>query len=124
MAIMRGIDTSVSVTCPAASRKLAELDVALRWTPKPGRSAQPSCCCVAFAEEHLVHSGGLRSQAAERVEASRWTDVAVSISCFGICGRLIVDDGMAFSSVFSALFPPLFRWVSRSFEVLCTDFCR
>jgi hypothetical protein len=30
MAIMRGIDTKVRVTTPAASRKLAELEVALR----------------------------------------------------------------------------------------------
>ena len=40
MAIMRGIDTKVQVTCPAASRKLADLEVSvsLGGTDRSSRS--------------------------------------------------------------------------------------
>lgn len=42
MAIMRGIDTKVSVTTPAAARKLADLEVSLCLGDLPGRPRQPS----------------------------------------------------------------------------------
>ena len=59
MAIMRGIDTKVSNTCPAASRKLAELEVAMSWTAKNGKpemSPDVDCSCIIYAEEHLVYA--------------------------------------------------------------------
>jgi len=59
MAIMRGIDTKVRVTTPAASRKLAELEVALTWSAKNGKpetTPDVDCSCIIYAEEHLVYA--------------------------------------------------------------------
>lgn len=59
MAIMRGIDTKVAVTTPAASRKLAELEVALTWSAKNGKpetTPDVDCSCIIYAEEHLVYA--------------------------------------------------------------------
>eukprot|EP00913_Durusdinium_trenchii_P002426 g2241.t1 len=56
MAIMRGIDTKVQVTCPAASRKLADLEVSVNWTAKRPTTGDMDCLCVIFAEEHLIYA--------------------------------------------------------------------
>eukprot|EP00435_Cladocopium_sp_Y103_P028735 s2854_g7.t1 len=60
IAIMKGIDTKVSVVAPAASRKLAEMEVVIQWTRKNGSKSefeeQPNCSLVVYAEEHMVYS--------------------------------------------------------------------
>ncbi|CAK9041831.1 unnamed protein product, partial [Durusdinium trenchii] len=59
MAIMRGIDTKVQVTCPAASRKLADLEVHRSFASRLGdspRTGDMDCLCVIFAEEHLIYA--------------------------------------------------------------------
>lgn len=60
IAIMKGIDTKVSVVAPAASRKLAEMEVVIQWTRRNGSKSefeeQPNCNLVVYAEEHMVYS--------------------------------------------------------------------
>jgi len=70
IAIMKGIDTKVSVVSPAASRKLAEMEVVLRWTRKPGNKTDfeehPDCKCIIFSEEHPVYSCEIGSDASPK----------------------------------------------------------
>ncbi|CAJ1415005.1 unnamed protein product [Effrenium voratum] len=65
MAIMEGIDTNVSVVSPAASRKLADMEVIMKWNPKPSKTEtmiqEVDCSCIIYAEEHLVHATNFSS---------------------------------------------------------------
>jgi len=65
MAIYEGIDTKVSVVTPAASRKLAELEVVLKWSAKSAAVVDGlDCCCIVFAEEHFLHCASFSAPSA------------------------------------------------------------
>ncbi|CAE7510219.1 unnamed protein product [Symbiodinium natans] len=65
MAIYEGIDTNVSVVSPAASRKLADLEVVLRWSAKSAAVMDGlDCSCYVFAEEHFLHCANFSAPSA------------------------------------------------------------
>lgn len=65
MAIYEGIDTNVSVVSPAASRKLADLEVVMKWSAKSAAVMDGlDCSCFVFAEEHFLHCANFSGAAA------------------------------------------------------------